>query len=94
MRNGESATSVISRHRQILYTFLTGLLMTLPLWSEKVYYRDDFFRIVNGQANLISNGRPLTWLINVALRFNTSVNDISPLPLLMGLAILAAASVI
>ncbi|MEG3133782.1 glucosyltransferase domain-containing protein [Rouxiella sp. T17] len=86
---------VVRRHQQILMTFIIGLLATVPLWTNKIYYIDDYFRLFTGDSHYwISNGRPLTTVLNVIMRFSTVSTDISPLPLLLGILILSCASVV
>lgn len=86
---------VVRRHQQILMTFIIGLLATVSIWTNKIYYVDDYSRLLSGESSYwISNGRPLTTVLNVLMRFSTISVDISPLPLIIGLLILATASVI
>lgn len=95
MSKSETVLPILSLKLKILVTFVVGLLVSSTLWTNKVYYFDDYYRLVVGNGTFwIYNGRPMTWLINTAIRFSPVFNDISPLPLLLGLAALAAASVI
>lgn len=95
MSKSETVLPILSLKLKILVTFVVGLLVSSTLWTNKVYYFDDYYRLVIGHGIVwIGNGRPMTWLINAAIRFSPVLNDISPLPLLLGLAALAAASVI
>lgn len=85
----------VSRLRQIVFTFAIALLATLPVWTSKLYYRDDLYRIFNGSTSAwLSNGRPMTWLLQSMLSFSSNLSDISPLNLLIGLLALSIASVI
>ncbi|MBD1554988.1 glucosyltransferase domain-containing protein [Pseudomonas typographi] len=68
------------------------LAVASPLFSANAYYRDDFFRAIGGNVQYWTyNGRPLaTWLFHL-LNFSATVSDTSPLPLLLGMASIAAA---
>jgi len=95
MHTSQPIIKLVSRNRKIVLTFLVGILVTLPLLTHKVYYQDDYYRIMGGSGSYwLSNGRPITWLLNELLRFSSVINDVSPLPLLLGLGSLAVASVI
>jgi hypothetical protein len=76
--------------RNTLVTLVFLLFVTIPLWSNKTYYGDDFMRLASGDGSIwISNGRPLTTLLHYVLTFGTRLNDISPVPLLTGLIVLS-----
>lgn len=95
MRDTSGLITLSNRQIMIAVTFLFGLVATVPLWTNKIYYRDDYFRLVTGDnLSWLTNGRPLTTLINMALRFNFYSNDITPLPLILGLMVLSIAAVI
>ncbi|MEG3133781.1 glucosyltransferase domain-containing protein [Rouxiella sp. T17] len=95
MRDTSGLIALSNRQIIIAVTFLFGLVATLPLWTYKVYYRDDYLRLVTGDNfSWLTNGRPLTVLINMVLRFNYYSNDITPLPLILGLMVLSIAAVI
>lgn len=77
-----------------LITFAVSLLVSVPLWTNKMYYGDDFMRLANGTGDAwMLNGRPLTTALHYFLSFGSSINDISPLPLLAGLAALSFSAV-
>ncbi|WP_159564756.1 glucosyltransferase domain-containing protein [Budvicia diplopodorum] len=73
-----------------LFTLAFALFISVPLWSNKNYYGDDFMRLYTGEGIIwTSNGRPLTSVLHYFLTFSTTLNDISPVPLLAGLAVLS-----
>ncbi|MDX6022210.1 glucosyltransferase domain-containing protein [Scandinavium sp. V105_16] len=73
-----------------LFSLVFALFISVPLWTNKIYYGDDFFRLYNGDGTIwLSNGRPLTTLLHYLLAFNTTLIDISPIPLLAGLTALS-----
>lgn len=70
--------------------FMLSMLVAIPLLSGNVYYLDDYHRLVNGSVNYwINNGRPLAALLTWLLNCSYTVSDMSPLPLVLGLAGLA-----
>jgi hypothetical protein len=83
-----------SRMQRIALTMMMGMLATLPVWTNKIYYRDDLYRILDGdRSTWLSNGRPGTWLLQALISFGNTVSDISPLNLLLGLLALSVAAV-
>lgn len=85
----------LSRIKQIVFTVAISLLSTIPLWTSKVYYRDDLYRVLNGNTyTWLTNGRPATWLLQSLISFNTTLSDISPLNLIAGILFLSTAAVI
>jgi len=86
---------IVSRMNKMVFTMAIALLATLPLWSSKIYYRDDLYRVLNGSTETwLTNGRPATWIMQSILSFGQSVSDISPLNLIIGLLALSIASVV
>lgn len=83
-----------SRMQRIALTMIMGMLATLPVWTNKIYYRDDLYRILDGdRSTWLSNGRPGTWLLEALVSFGNTVSDVSPLNLLLGLLALSVAAV-
>lgn len=86
--------SSASRIQRIALTMMMGMLATLPVWTNKIYYRDDLYRILDGdRSTWLSNGRPGTWLLEALVSFGNTVSDVSPLNLLLGLLVLSVAAV-
>lgn len=84
----------VSRMQRIALTMMVAMLATLPVWTNKIYYRDDLYRILDGdRSTWLSNGRPGTWLLQSLISFGNTVSDISPLNLLLGLLALSVAAV-
>lgn len=84
----------VSRMQRIALTMLIAMLATLPVWTTKIYYRDDLYRILDGDRSVwLSNGRPGTWLLQALISFGNTVSDISPLNLLLGLLALSITAV-
>ncbi|MDY0927966.1 glucosyltransferase domain-containing protein [Enterobacter sp. CFBP8995] len=80
--------------QRIALTMLIAMLATLPVWTTKIYYRDDLYRILDGDRSVwLSNGRPGTWLLQALISFGNTVSDISPLNLLLGLLALSITAV-
>ncbi|MEA5100983.1 glucosyltransferase domain-containing protein [Pantoea sp. S18] len=80
--------------QRIALTMIMGMLATLPVWTNKIYYRDDLYRILDGdRSTWLSNGRPGTWLLEALVSFGNTVSDVSPLNLLLGLLALSVAAV-
>ncbi|MRT42907.1 hypothetical protein GJV09_16380 [Enterobacteriaceae bacterium RIT702] len=80
--------------QRIALTMMMGMLATLPVWTNKIYYRDDLYRILDGdRSTWLSNGRPGTWLLEALVSFGNTVSDVSPLNLLLGLLVLSVAAV-
>jgi hypothetical protein len=83
-----------SRMQRIALTMMVAMLATLPVWTHKIYYRDDLYRILDGDRSVwMSNGRPGTWLLEALVSFGNTVSDVSPLNLLLGLLALSVAAV-
>ncbi|UVC31937.1 glucosyltransferase domain-containing protein [Pantoea sp. SOD02] len=83
-----------SRMQRIALTMMVAMLATLPVWTHKIYYRDDLYRILDGDRSVwMSNGRPGTWLLEALVSFGNTVSDVSPLNLLLGLLVLSVAAV-
>ncbi len=84
----------VSRMQRIALTMLIAMLATLPVWTHKIYYRDDLYRILDGDRSVwLSNGRPGTWLLQALVSFGNTLSDVSPLNLLLGLLALSVAAV-
>lgn len=77
-------------HRNKLFAFLMGmsLLYVLPVILADRPYIDDLGRSVLGYTWWGLNGRPLSDMVMVALSMGSPILDLSPLPLLLGIAIL------
>jgi len=84
-----------SRMQRIALTMMMGMLATIPVWTHKIYYRDDLYRILDGdRSTWLSNGRPGTWLLQALISFGNTLSDVSPLNLLLGLLALSVAAVL
>ena len=69
-----------------------GLVYVLPILLADRYYQDDLARSLYGATGWAWDGRPLTeWLMELLAGGGTTVVDLSPLPMLLGLAALAYA---
>lgn len=70
--------------------FLIALIISTPLIVGNSHYLDDNQRIMTGSVDMwFKDGRPLTaWLLQ-SISFSTIISDLSPLPLIGGLAALA-----
>lgn len=69
-----------------------GLVYVLPILLADRYYQDDLARSLYGATGWAGDGRPLTeWLMELLAGGGTTVVDLSPLPMLLGLAALAYA---
>lgn len=91
----QSETKPLSRIIQIVFTVAISLLSTIPVWTSKVYYRDDLYRVLDGNTTTwLTNGRPATWLLQSLISFNTTLSDISPLNLIAGILFLSTAAVL
>lgn len=68
---------------------LLFIAYVLPIiWADRYYY-DDLARAFMGEAGWNGDGRPLTELLMKVLCGGMPLVDISPLPLLLGISILA-----
>lgn len=77
------------RRRFALLT-VGGLVYLLPIVLADRYYQDDLARSLYGATGWAGDGRPLTqWLMELLAGGGDTVADLSPLPLLLGLAVLA-----
>lgn len=77
------------RIRNIL--LLGGLLYVLPVILANRYYNDDLARSLYAATGWNGDGRPLAESIMLLVSGGTPLADISPLPLLMAVAVLAIA---
>ena len=69
-----------------------GLLYVLPILLADRYYQDDLARSLYGATGWAGDGRPLTeWLMELLAGGSSTIVDLSPLPMLLGLAALAYA---
>ena len=69
-----------------------GLVYVLPILLADRYYQEDLARSLYGATGWAGDGRPLTeWLMELLAGGGTTVVDLSPLPMLLGLAALAYA---
>lgn len=67
-----------------------GLVYVLPILLADRYYQDDLARSLYGATGWAGDGRPLTqWLMELLAGGGEGVADLSPLPMLLGLAVLA-----
>lgn len=86
----------IARKRQLeifVVSFLLYLLILLPIVFADRYHLEDWRRLIRGSYGWTGEGRPLADLLMIALNFGGSLKDISPLPQLLGIALLALATV-
>lgn len=71
------------------WLFFLFVVYVLPIiWADRYYY-DDLARAFMGEAGWNGDGRPLTELLMKALCGGMPLVDISPLPLLLAIGILA-----
>lgn len=69
-----------------------GLVYVLPILLADRYYQDDLARSLYGATGWAGDGRPLTeWIMELLAGGGSTVVDLSPLPMLLGLAALAYA---
>lgn len=68
--------------------FLFFLYVLPIIWADRYYY-DDLARAFMGEAGWNGDGRPLTELLMKVLCGGMPLVDVSPLPLLLGIGILA-----
>lgn len=69
-----------------------GLVYVLPILLADRYYQDDLARSLYGATGWAGDGRPLTeWVMELLAGGGSGVADLSPLPMLLGLAVLAYA---
>lgn len=85
--------SFIKLHDRGRKTFVCLILMfgayVWPIiWADR-YYNDDLARAFMGETGWNGDGRPLTELLMKALCGGMPLADISPLPLILGIGILA-----
>ncbi|CAM8560147.1 glucosyltransferase domain-containing protein [Enterobacter asburiae] len=67
----------------------------VPFIFDRIYFIDDITRSIKGYFGWIGLGRPLTELIAIVLTINTkTLADITPLPQLLSIAALLAASML
>lgn len=71
---------------------LLGILYALPIWTAERFFLDDLGRALHGSTDWSHGGRPLADFIYHLLFFGRPVADISPLPQLVGLVLLATAA--
>ncbi len=65
------------------------VLYILPIILADRYYNDDLSRSLFGASGWMKDARPLTELVMLGINFGRPLADISPLPLLLGMAALA-----
>lgn len=65
------------------------LIYIIPIIIANRYYNDDLARSLTGLTGWNGDGRPLTELLMKLLSGGTPITDISPLPLLLSMIILA-----
>lgn len=70
------------------------LLFVFPLLVANHYYADDLAHSMSGETGWVSNGRPLSQLVFKLLMAGGWLNDISPIPQLIALAVLALSIVL
>lgn len=69
-----------------------SLIYVLPILLADRYYQDDLARSLYGATGWAGDGRPLTeWIMELLAGGGTTIVDLSPLPMLLGLAALAYA---
>lgn len=87
----QSPTSSVNRKALFGALFTVYLLFVLyPILRADRYCNDDLMRVLWGPYIWVDNGRPLTALLMRALEFNaTQLVDISPLPQITAIALLA-----
>ena len=90
-RRGELMFIKLQDRGRKIFIGLTLLFIAyvLPIiWADRYYY-DDLARAFMGEAGWNGDGRPLTELLMKVLCGGMPLVDISPLPLLLGIGILA-----
>ena len=70
------------------------MFATYPLVMADRLYLDDIWRSMHGQLGWTSNARPLADGVMIALNMGTRVVDLAPLPLWLGLAVIAVLLVV
>lgn len=69
-----------------------GLIYVLPIVLADRYYQDDLARSLYGATGWAGDGRPLTeWLMQLLSGGQATIVDLYPLPLFLGIAVLAYA---
>src|SRR5260221_14481809 len=82
----------IARKSQLeifVVSFLSFLLILLPIVFADRYHLEDWRRLIRGSYGWTGEGRLLADLLMIALNFGGSLKDISPLPQLLWIALLA-----
>ena len=74
--------------------FALLMFATYPLVMADRLYLDDIWRSMHGQLGWTSNARPLADGVMIALNMGTRVVDLAPLPLWLGLAVIAVLLVV
>lgn len=87
MNNQEKNMS--NKLRPILFIFGLLLFFYYKVLSTSYYYIDDIGRSLEGYSGWSRNGRPLADLFFYAISFGAPLPDISPLPQILGIALLA-----
>lgn len=90
--NSSSISDQSSGKDRQVFTILLSLyfLVLFPILRADRYYNDDLKRALFGRTGWDSNGRPLTTLLMKLLQcYDHALVDISPLPQIGGIAILA-----
>ena len=67
-----------------------GLLYVLPILLADRYYQDDLARSLYGATGWAGDGRPMTeWIMQLLAGGEVTIANLTPLPMLLGLAALA-----
>lgn len=81
-----------SNDRIFISIFLgLAIIYTFPLLTHQSFFVDDLGRSLYGGLGWSGNGRPLSDFIFYIINFGTPIIDASPLPLMLGIVILALA---
>lgn len=86
-KNENTNTTYIKRETIALLLFF--LVYSLPIILADRFYIDDLGRSLTGYTGWSTNGRPLAELIMKLINFGGPLNDLSPLPLIIGLSALS-----
>lgn len=71
------------------YYFLSMITLSIPIFLANQYYIDDMGRSMKGFTGWSIDGRPLAEIMMQSLVIGVKMNDIFPLPLLLGCAFAA-----
>lgn len=83
-----------SGNRIFLASLLLNSIVLYPILHADRFYVDDLGRAMSGYTGWTGDGRPLTTLVMQTLNIGTPLTDISPLPQLLAMLLLACCAVL